>query len=109
LDTRASLARFFTGGLRLPICLAGDDMSFRTEVLKAGRAAYGDAPFKHTGASLERRVYKLFDRISPTVRKVAGATAGICTAVAYTHLVRAAHARKLLVESSEWLPSAPHP
>ena len=51
--------------------------------------------------------YKLIvnplDRVSPTVRRVAGATAGITAAVAYTHIVRAAHARRTLLAESEWL------
>ena len=84
---RAKLARLFNGGCGSRMHLADPGEDFNAEVLKAGRMVYGE-PEQELRRSLEESVSNMLDRVSPTVRKGVGLTAGLVASVAYTQHFR---------------------
>jgi hypothetical protein len=85
---RARLARLFQQGSGTRLRLPDSDAAQADAVREAALSIYGDLRGP-SGPSLEHRVYKLVDRISPSVRQAAGAVAGAGVAAVYWRYVTA--------------------
>ena len=96
-DMRARLARLFQQGSGDRLLLPDSDAAQADAVREAALSIYGDLRGPD-GPSLERRVHKLVDRISPRVRQAAGAVTGAGVAAVYWRFVKA----RAQAVRSEW-------